>query len=117
MQFHHHCFLEHEFKCRTIKTVQQACQAFKARFNTSFSQTTMCKELIKLHYKARVIIKNPLLINKHRKACLFFAQAYKDWTVDDWKSIIWSDETKINHLGCGGQHFCWLKAVMLSWEA
>ncbi|SJX63634.1 related to transposase [Sporisorium reilianum f. sp. reilianum] len=114
MQLHHHCFLECKFKSRTIKTVQQACQAFKEHFNTAISWTTMRKELIKLHYKARVIIKRPLLSKKHKKACLLFAQTYKDWTVDGWKSVIWSDETKINHLGSDGCHFCWLKASGLA---
>lgn len=114
MQFHHHHFLEREFKSRTIKTVQQACQVFKERFNTNISHTTMHKELIKQHYKARVIIKRPLLTKKHRKACLLFAQTYKDWTVDDWKSIIWSDEIKINCMGSDGHCFCWLKASGLA---
>ena len=30
---------------------------------------------------------------------LLFAYSYKDWTVENWKKVIWSDETKINHLG------------------
>ena len=112
--FHHHHFLECEFKCKTIKTVQQACQAIKERFNTTVSQTTMRKELIKLQFKARVIKKKPLLTKKHRKDRLSFAHIYKDWTVDDWKSIIWSDESKINRLDSDGWHFCWLKGSGLS---
>ena len=28
-----------------------------------------------------------------------FAIAHKDWTLEDWKKVIWSDETKINCLG------------------
>jgi len=35
---------------------------------------------------------------KHHKAHLKFAIAHKDWTIEDWKKVIWSDETKINHL-------------------
>ena len=32
-----------------------------------------------------------------------FAEAHKDWTVEDWKRVIWSDETKINCLGSDGK--------------
>ena len=32
-----------------------------------------------------------------------FAEAHKDWTVEDWKRVMWSDETKINYLGSDGK--------------
>ena len=32
-----------------------------------------------------------------------FAIRYKDWTLDDWKRVVWSDETKINCLGSDGR--------------
>jgi hypothetical protein len=38
-----------------------------------------------------------------------FAEAHKDWTVEDWKRVIWSDETKINCLGSGGKKWMWKK--------
>ena len=36
-----------------------------------------------------------------------FVTCYKDWTVDDWYKVIWSDEMKINHLGSDGRLWCW----------
>ena len=36
-----------------------------------------------------------------------FAEAHKDWTVEDWKRVIWSDETKINCLGSDGKKWVW----------
>ena len=36
-----------------------------------------------------------------------FAEKYKDWTVEDWKKVIWSDETKINCLGSDGKTWGW----------
>ena len=59
--------------------------------------------------KAVVKSKCPLLSAKHCKACLDFAYAYKDWTVDDWKRVIWSDETKFNHPGSDGCKWAWKK--------
>jgi len=34
---------------------------------------------------------------------------YADWTVEDWKQVIWSDETKINRFGSDGRKWCWKK--------
>ena len=38
-----------------------------------------------------------------------FALAHKDWTLEDWKCVIWSDETKINCLGSHGKKWDWKK--------
>ena len=38
-----------------------------------------------------------------------FATQYRDWTVENWKRVIWSDETKINHLGLDGRKWAWKK--------
>lgn len=32
---------------------------------------------------------------------------YQNWTVEDWKRIIWSDETKINRIGSDGKQWVW----------
>ena len=46
--------------------------------------------------------KRPRLSAKNIKKRLEFAKYYKDWTVEDWKHVIWSDETKINRFGSDG---------------
>ena len=43
--------------------------------------------------------KKPFLSKKHQKQLLDFAQKHANWTVEDCKRVIWSDETKINRLG------------------
>jgi hypothetical protein len=60
--------------------------------------------------KAVVKKKRPLLNQRHRRERLDFAIAYKDWTVDDWKRVVWSDETKINRLRSDGRKWVWKKA-------
>ena len=36
-----------------------------------------------------------------------FAVNHKEWTLDDWKRVVWSDETKVNCLGSDGRKWAW----------
>ncbi|KAG0734448.1 hypothetical protein G6F23_012387 [Rhizopus arrhizus] len=38
---------------------------------------------------------------------LQWAKSHQRWTVDDWKRVIFSDETKINRFGSGGKAYTW----------
>ena len=59
--------------------------------------------------KAVVKKKKPLLSVNCRKRRLAFALKYQHWTMEDWKRVIWSDETKINRIGSDGQEYVWKK--------
>ena len=59
--------------------------------------------------KSAVRQKKPLLSRAHRKARLDFALEHQHWTMDDWKRVVWSDETKINRLGSDGRLWVWKK--------
>jgi len=59
--------------------------------------------------KAVVKKKKPLLSATHRKRRLAFALKYQHWTVEDWKRVIWSDETKTNRIGSDRQGYVWKK--------
>lgn len=51
--------------------------------------------------------KWPLLKERHRKIRLEFVEEHAEWTEEDWKRVIWSDETKINCLGSDGCKYVW----------
>ena len=59
--------------------------------------------------KAVVKVKCPLLTAKHHRVHLDWALAHQNWTLEDWKRVVWSDETKINHLGSDGRKWIWKK--------
>ncbi|KAG0778309.1 hypothetical protein G6F16_005185 [Rhizopus arrhizus] len=42
-----------------------------------------------------------------RKARLEWALAHRYWTIDDWRKVIFSDESKINVWGSDGVEFYW----------
>ncbi|KAF5314417.1 hypothetical protein D9619_011833 [Psilocybe cf. subviscida] len=78
--------------------------------NTSFSVKTIRRALRSSGMKAVAKRKRPKLEPRHRRLRREFAEVHKDWTVDDWKRVIWSDETKINRLGSDGRKWVWKKA-------
>ena len=51
--------------------------------------------------------KVPMLKLVHRQKCLKFARYHENWTVEDWKRVLWSDETKINRIGSDGKVYIW----------
>lgn len=53
--------------------------------------------------------KRPYLNRVHRKARRNFANKYRQWTIADWKQVIWSDETKVNLFGSDGRRWTWKK--------
>ena len=57
--------------------------------------------------KVAHLLKKPQLQQHHIRQRLDFALRHQYWTVDDWKCVIWSDETKINRLGPDGRRWIW----------
>ncbi len=53
--------------------------------------------------------KKPAISEKNRKERLAFAKYHKNWTVEDWKTVIFSDETKINRFGSDGLTWSWCR--------
>lgn len=51
--------------------------------------------------------KKPLLSKKHQQDRLNFAKRYRNWTIDDWRRVVFSDETKINVWGSDGCKYYW----------
>ena len=75
--------------------------------NHPISVQTVRRSLKSAGLKALTKKKMPFLSKRHRRERMDFAVAHKDWTVEDWKRVVWSDETKINRLGSDGKKWVW----------
>jgi len=71
------------------------------------SADTIRRALNRCGLEARVKPRKPLLSPRNIKRRLAFARKHAKWTVDDWKRVIWSDETKINLFGSDGREYCY----------
>ena len=63
--------------------------------------------------KAYVKAKKPLITQKHKKQHLEFAKKYKDQKVEDWRNVVFSDETKVIGLELMGKNGAGKNQVLL----
>lgn len=92
-----------EMKKNGSKTPKQAANAI----NKDVSEWTARRALQRIGLVAAVKKKKPALSDKNIRARLEFCRNHEHWTVDDWKRVIWSDETKINRFQSDGKAYFW----------
>jgi transposase len=88
-------------------TAVQLAQELKNTTEMDVSAETVRRALKEAGLKAIVKKKKPRLLPRHIRQRLDFALRHQHWTVEDWKRVIWSDETKINRLGSDGRKWAW----------
>jgi transposase len=88
----------------------QVTKSLQDLTNQTLCAQTVRNGLKKVGMMAVVKRKRPFLTKKHVRERLDFAIAHQDWTLEDWKKVVWSDETKINCLGSDGRKWVWKKA-------
>ncbi|EAL59155.1 transposase [Wolbachia endosymbiont of Drosophila ananassae] len=86
-------------------TPKGACLAI----NKNVSEWTARRALQDIGYMSIVKKNKPALSDKNVKARLKFAKDHKNWTIDDWKRVVWSDESKFNRFQSDGKQYCWIR--------
>ena len=92
-----------------VDNAVQMAKALQNATNQSISAQTVHRQIKSKGMRAVVKRKRPLLKPHHRRARMEFAERHLEWTIEDWKKVWWSDETKINHLGSDGRQWVWKK--------
>lgn len=88
---------------KNAKTPKIAAEAL----NKAVSDRTVRRALRRIGLVSAVKQKKPALSDKNVKARLKFCKDHKNWTIEDWKRVIWSDETKINRFQSDGKEYFW----------
>lgn len=88
--------------CKTGKAVYKYLRAQ----GVQISYQSTLNNLLRIGIRVRKKSEKPFLSKKHMRARLQWAKAHRHWTVDDWKRVIFSDETKINLWNSDGIQYC-----------
>lgn len=89
------------------ETAVDVARSLQENLGVSVHVDTVRNALRKEGLSSIVKPKKPYLSPKNVKDRLAWAIAHKDWTQDDWRRVIWSDETKINLFGSDGRKYAW----------
>lgn len=68
----------------------------RERYGVTISASTVRRRLVAAGLRARRPRKKPVLSTKMRVARLNFAKQHQNWSINDWKRVIFTDESKIN---------------------
>ncbi|GBM52227.1 Transposable element Tc1 transposase [Araneus ventricosus] len=90
-------------KQNRCQTMSQLTAQYNAGPSTSVSEHTIHRTLLDMGLCSGCPARVPLLTKRHRQLRLQWAREHRDWTMDEWKRVAWSDEYRflIHHVdGC-----------------
>ncbi len=100
--------------CRQVRddrkvTVTHITIRYNQGMQNIISEPTTCRTLKQMGYSSRRPHWVPLLSAKNRKQRLQFAQAHQNWTIEDWKNVAWSDDSRFMLRHSDGRVRIWHK--------
>ncbi len=75
-------------------TVTQITTRYNQRMQNTISERTTRQTLKQMCSSSRRPHRVPLLSAKNRKRRIQFTQAHQNWTIEDWKNVACSDESR-----------------------
>jgi transposase len=90
-----------------LETAQDVCRYLNS-IGYVIGYYTTRKVLKELGFKCRRKVKTAALEEDHVKNRLKWAKEHRHWTVEDWKKVIFSDETKVNTSGSDGVQYTYV---------
>jgi transposase len=92
-----------------VASASQLVMVAAAHDITHISPRTVNRVLHQQGLDAMHMIKKPMLIREHVRKRLEFARAHRGWTVEQWKQVIFSDETVITARSSHEHKIKWTK--------
>jgi len=77
------------------KTAADLAGELSQELNFDISSTTVWRCLKKLGYRKTKPTMKPGLTRRMKDERLKWCNDHKDWTLEDWKRVVWSDETSV----------------------
>ncbi|GBN62814.1 hypothetical protein AVEN_66310-1 [Araneus ventricosus] len=87
----------------------QIAADFNAGPSTSVSLRTIQQNIIDMGFRSRRPTRVPLMTARHKALRLAWACQHRHWTVDDWKHVAWSDESRFQLYLPDGRGRVWIQ--------
>ena len=100
----HLCIL---YKKQSLGTLSDGVNYLANFYGINCGKTTVLRGLKKKNIRAQRKIKKPLISKVNRKKRVEFARKYRHWTVEDWKNVIFTDETRVKLINSDGVSYVW----------
>ncbi len=86
-------------------TVTQITTRYNQDMQNTISEHTTRRTLKQMGSSSRRPHRVPLLSDKNRKQRLQFTQDHQNWTIEDWKNVAWSDDSRflLRHSDVGSE--------------
>ena len=78
----------------TAPQIEAWINASQSSSNRHISASTVQRRLRESGLHGWIAAKKPLLKDTNKKKSLAWSKKHKQWTLDQWKSVLWSDEFK-----------------------
>ena len=72
---------------------------------TDISTSTVQRRRRESGFHGRIAAKKPRLKETNKKKRLVWAKKHNEWTIERWKSVLWSDESKFEIFGSNRRVF------------
>lgn len=76
---------------------RQPLERLRIDSNIDVSEQTIRRRLREAGIRKWKAVNRPLLTRKHARARLKWAREYRHWSVEQWRKVIWSDETIVRN--------------------
>ncbi|GFU07404.1 transposable element Tc1 transposase [Trichonephila clavipes] len=85
--------------CRMVKqnrsqTVAQLTAQYNARPSRIVLEHTVQRSLLDMGLRSKRPTRVPLLTKRHHQLRLHWAREHRDWSMDQWEGVAWSDESR-----------------------
>ncbi|XDV36000.1 hypothetical protein PO909_005854 [Leuciscus waleckii] len=90
-------------------TLTEITTRYHRGMQQSICEATTRTTLRRMGYNSRKAHRVPLISTTNRKKRLQFARAHQNWTVEDWKNVAWSDESRFLLRHSDGRVRIWRK--------
>ncbi|CAJ0922022.1 unnamed protein product [Ranitomeya imitator] len=89
----------------TAAQIRDQVNATQSSSSRHISTTTVKRRLCAAGLLGKIAARKPLLRTGNKQKRLVWAKKHKEWTLDQWKSVLWSDESKFEIFGSNHRVF------------